>query len=104
MSQESPPLPQTPAVAAEPTNDVMLSWGKFNYKPEVITVKHDEPVTIRADLSRLQGCFRSFEIPALGVSAYFRAGADSVQFTPTKKGTFRFSCSMGMGNGKLVVV
>ncbi len=91
------------ASASGEGQEIELSWGRFNYKPESITVKQGVPVRIKGDLTRLQGCFRSFVIPEFGVSTYFSSRNDVVEFTPTQKGTFRFSCSMGMGNGRLIV-
>ena len=82
---------------------VDLSWGKFNYNPNVITVAAGKPVRVVADLERLQGCFRSFVIRDLGISTYFSASKNFVEFTPTEKGSYRFSCSMGMGKGTLIV-
>lgn len=82
---------------------VTLSWGKFTYDPNVITVTAGKPVKIIADLKRLQGCFRSFIIRDLGINTYFSANNNFVEFTPTEKGTYRFTCSMGMGKGTLIV-
>ncbi|MEK6867213.1 MAG: cupredoxin domain-containing protein [Nanoarchaeota archaeon] len=82
---------------------VTLSWGKFNYNPETITVSVDKPVRIIADLTRLQGCFQSLVIPDLGIEHYFDEGSESLEFTPTKIGTYAFTCAMGMGKGTLVV-
>ncbi|RJQ22258.1 hypothetical protein C4580_00945 [Candidatus Woesearchaeota archaeon] len=84
--------------------EVTLGWGKFNYAPEAITVKKGMPVRITADIQRLSGCFRSFQIPELGVSKQFTDSDNIVEFTPQKAGTFTFSCAMGMGSGKLQVV
>lgn len=83
--------------------EILLSWGKFNYVPEVITVKKGESVRIRADLQRLTGCYQSFVVPDLGITKYFSASDDVVEFTPEKTGTFVFTCRMGMGKGTLVV-
>ena len=82
---------------------VDLSWGKFSYKPDVITVAAGKPVRIVADLERLQGCFRSFVIRDLGISTSFSSSRNFIEFTPTKTGTFAFSCAMGMGKGTLIV-
>jgi len=82
---------------------ITLSWGKLNYNPEVITVEKGKPVTIKADLTRLTGCYRVFEIKEFDVRKSFTEGDDSFTFTPNKTGTFRFGCAMGMGNGKLIV-
>ena len=96
--------PISPAVGASVSGqDVVLSWGKFNYAPEEIHVKKGVPVTIRGDMNRLQGCFRSLRIPELSVQTTFTSSNPSVTFTPEKSGTFGFSCSMGMGSGKIIV-
>ncbi len=94
---------QSSVVVVDGVQTVTLSWGKFNYNPETITVQSGTPVQITADLDRLQGCFRSFVVPNLGINAYFDENNPSFEFTPTKTGTFAFSCSMGMGKGTLIV-
>jgi plastocyanin domain-containing protein len=81
---------------------VTLGIKNANYYPQTITVKVNEPVRIYLD-SSVTGCYRAFTIPALGVSKYLEYPADYVEFTPTKKGSFRFACSMGMGTGTLIV-
>lgn len=91
---------QTSSAAAQ---EVTLSWGKLNYNPDTITVSAGQPVKIIADLTRLQGCFRSFVIPDLGISTYFSSKNNILEFIPTTKGVFRFTCSMGMGKGTLIV-
>ena len=82
---------------------VELSWGRLNYNPEVIKVKHDMPVKIIADTERLTGCFRSLVIPEFNVRKSFTESDNTVEFTPTKIGTFSFTCAMGMGRGRMVV-
>ena len=80
-----------------------LSWGKFNYDPGTIHVKANQPVEIVADLNRLTGCYRSFVVPGLGISTTFSQRQNTYHFTPTQKGTYAFTCTMGMGSGNLVV-
>lgn len=80
-----------------------LSWGKFNYNPEEITVKAGKKVRIVGDTARLSGCFQSFRIPELKVEAQFTESNNAIEFTPTKAGTYGFGCAMGMGRGKLIV-
>ena len=83
--------------------EVKLSWGKFNYNPQEIIVKEGIPVNLNADLDRLRGCFNSIRIPDLGVSESFSETNPTITFTPKNKGTFSFSCSMGMGKGIIKV-
>jgi len=84
--------------------EVKLSWGKLNYEPQEIIVKKDIPVRITADLSRLTGCYRSFNILGLNIYKYFKERDNTLEFTPTQSGKFRYSCSMGMGTGKFIVL
>ena len=81
---------------------ITLSTKNLNYYPNTITVKSGEPVRIYLDES-VTGCLRSFTIRDFGVAKYLRTPSDYVEFTPTKKGTYGFACSMGMGTGTLVV-
>ena len=82
---------------------IVLSNKNFNYYPDTFEVKANMPVEITLDAS-LTGCLRSFAIRDLGVSKFARTPDDKIVFTPIQKGTFTFSCSMGMGYGKLVVL
>ena|SRR3989338_2306133 len=81
---------------------VVISEKNLNYYPNEIKVKAGQPVSIKLD-SSVKGCLRSFNIKDLGVSKYARTPSETIDFTPTKKGTFRFACSMGMGYGKIIV-
>ena len=81
---------------------IVLSLKNYNYYPNTITVKSGEPVRIYLDES-VTGCLRSFTIRDFGVAKYLQSPSDYVEFTPNKKGNFRFACAMGMGTGTLVV-
>lgn len=83
--------------------EVTLSWKGSNYDPQIIRVNAGAPIRITADLEKITGCFRSLVIPDLGVRKYFKEGDNTLTFTPQKKGTFGFSCSMGMGRGTIIV-
>ncbi|MBS3070860.1 cupredoxin domain-containing protein [Candidatus Pacearchaeota archaeon] len=81
---------------------VVIGMKGFNYYPNTITVKEGIPVRIYLDES-VVGCLRSFTIPEFGVAKYLKTQEDYVEFTPNKKGTFKFACSMNMGTGTLIV-
>jgi len=81
---------------------VVLGVKNLNYYPNTITVQYGKPVRIYLD-SSVSGCLRSFTIRDFGVTKYLKTPSDYVEFTPNKKGTFRFACSMGMGTGTLIV-
>lgn len=81
---------------------ITIGMKNYNYYPNTINVKAGQPVRISLD-SSVAGCFRSFTIRDFGVAKYLKTPSDYVEFTPNKKGTFRFACSMGMGTGTLIV-
>jgi plastocyanin domain-containing protein len=81
---------------------ITLSVQDYNYYPNTITVKVNQPVEITLDES-VSGCLRDFTISAFGVRKYSSSPEEKIIFTPTKKGTFRFACSMGMGTGTIIV-
>jgi plastocyanin domain-containing protein len=80
---------------------VVISMKNYNYYPNTIKVKAGSPVSISLDES-VYGCFRDFTIREFGVREYLKTPQDTVEFTPTKKGTYTFACSMGMGTGILI--
>ena len=84
------------------TQKVLIGLKNGNYYPNTINVKANQQVEISLDAS-VQGCLRDFTIPELGLRKYLRTPQDSLIFTPTKLGIYRFACSMGMGTGTLVV-
>ncbi|MEK6910566.1 MAG: cupredoxin domain-containing protein [Nanoarchaeota archaeon] len=81
--------------------NVVIGIKNANYYPNTINVKAEVPVRISLD-SSVTGCYRGFNIKQLGVSKLLKTPNDYVEFTPTK-GTYRFTCSMGMGTGTLIV-
>lgn len=81
---------------------ITLGVKDYNYYPNIIKVKANSPVRIYLD-STVQGCLRDFTIRSFNVRKYLRTPQEYVEFTPDKKGTFGFACSMGMGTGTIIV-
>jgi len=81
---------------------VVLGIKNYNYYPNTIEVKANQPVRIYLDKS-VAGCYRSFTIRELGIAKYLKTPEEYVEFTPTIPGTYGFSCSMGMGRGTMIV-
>ena len=82
--------------------EITLSMKDYNYYPNTITVKQGDTVRIHLDRS-ITGCYRAFTIRDFGIAKNLRTPEDYVEFTANKKGTFGFSCSMGMGRGKIII-
>ena len=82
---------------------VDLSVKDYNYFPQVINLKYNVPAEIIVDTSKVRGCLQSIVIPGFNVRKYVTPSDNVIRFLPNKKGEFGFSCSMGMGFGKIVV-
>jgi len=82
--------------------EVVLGMKDYNYYPNTITVDSGNTVRLSMDDSAY-GCFRDFTLRDFGVRKHLATPSDYVEFVADKKGTYTFSCSMGMGLGKLVV-
>ncbi len=89
-------------ISSPSSQEIILSMRNYNYYPNTLNVEAGKPVSITLDTS-VSGCYRSFNIPDLGVSKTSLNPDDKITFTPTQKGTFRFRCSMGMGTGTIIV-
>ena len=88
------------------TNDaqvVQLSVQGTTYYPNPIRVKVGVPVQLVADINNMPGCSKSIVMPEFGVNKYLSAGDNMIEFTPSKSGTFQFSCSMNMYHGQIIV-
>ena len=83
------------------TVETSLSDG---YTP--ITVYAGTPVkwTISASKSSITGCNRTMEIPEFDIECTFAPGDNVVEFTPTKTGTYSYTCWMGMIRSTITVV
>lgn len=91
-----------PNIVQGEVQKVVLSQVGVNYKDS--KAQTGKPILISAD-SSVRGCLRSvtFNIEGKRYSKYLRTSEDSLQLPSLKKGTYTFSCSMGMGYGKLIV-
>ena len=82
--------------------NVILSQSGYNYKDAA--AEAGKPITISAD-SSVGGCLRSvvFNFNGKKYSKYLKTTEDTLELPALSKGTYSFSCSMGMGYGKLIV-
>lgn len=92
----------TASVDSDGVQKVSLGFKDYNYYPNTIKVKKDFPVEITLD-ETITGCYRSFVLRDFNVGALSGSPSEKITFTPDKTGVFRFSCSMGMGTGTLIV-
>ena len=81
---------------------IEVGLTRQGYTPSVITVNVNRPVTLKND-GTLGGCGMYLNQPEIGMSANF-VNNDTYTFTPKIKGTFIYTCSMGMFKGTIKVI
>lgn len=79
-----------------------VEGGTYVFEPSSVT--KDIPVRLEADMSRMPGCSRSVMSSGLGIRKSFSTKDNTLEFTPTKAGTFYIACSMNMYKGTLTVL
>jgi cytochrome c oxidase subunit 2 len=93
-------LAQGPVASTE-VHEIQMTAKKYEFNPNVITVKKGERVKlIITALDRDHG----FKLEAFGIDQKLKKGdATTIEFTADKTGTFEFKCSefCGFGHGKM---
>ncbi|MFZ5438018.1 MAG: sulfite exporter TauE/SafE family protein [Patescibacteria group bacterium] len=80
----------------------VLSRG---YQPNYIKVKSGVPVEMTLQSNNTYSCALAFVFREFGINTYLKStDTQSFTFTPTRKGKFTFSCSMGMYTGIMEVI
>jgi plastocyanin domain-containing protein len=83
---------------------VKLSFDDKGYVMTPSTVTKNVPVKMEVDLDTVKGCMRTVVIGAFNVKQTVKAGATTIEFTPTKSGPIEIICGMNMGKGQFTVV
>lgn len=77
---------------------------KGGYTPDVIVLEAGKPVRLNFVRQESVSCSEMVLLPAFNKSATLPEGQTvPVEFLPTDRGEFEFSCQMGMFRGKLIV-
>src|SRR3989339_2808 len=83
---------------------VEITQSARGYSPNKIQVKNGIPVKLTVIGTDLYSCSSSFVIREYGVGTYLKEGRNELTFTPTRTGSVKFSCAMGMYTGIINVV
>lgn len=99
---------QAPATVEEKQktdgNIVTLNALDTGYEPKIVRAKASEPIRLNVMTNETYGCSRAFVIPALGIQKILPAtGTTVIDLPPQSAGTLRFTCSMGMYGGQILV-
>jgi len=82
---------------------VQMTMQNGDYQLSPARVKVDTPVKLIGDMNTIRGCYKTVVISELGVRKTLSATANTIEFTPTKAGTFSMTCGMGMAGGQIIV-
>ena len=83
---------------------VKLSFDDKGYVVTPSSVTKGVPVKMEVDLDTVKGCMRTVVIDAFNVKQTVKAGATTIEFTPTRSGPIQIVCGMNMGKGQFTVV
>jgi plastocyanin domain-containing protein len=96
-------LAQSGGDQAKKVQLVKLSFDDKGYVVTPSTVTKGVPVKMEVDLDTVKGCMRTVVIDAFNVKQTVKAGATTIEFTPTKSGPIQIVCGMNMGKGQFTV-
>lgn len=83
---------------------VNLVVDSSGYTPDIPIVQVGVPVKMTLDVGNINGCNNPIIIPEYGIEIDLKTDDPVVEFTPTKEGSIRISCWMGMITTKLTAV
>lgn len=95
------------AVGPSPSGDVQeirMAVEGFAYVPSSFTVVSGKPVRWVIDATEMSGCTSAILFRDFGISRQLQKGENVIEFTPTKPGTYTFTCGMGMVRGTMTVI
>jgi len=96
-------LAQSGGGQAKKAQVVKLSFDDKGYVVTPSTVTKGVPVKMEVDLDTVKGCMRTVVIDAFNVKQTVKAGATTIEFTPTTSGPIQIVCGMNMGKGQFTV-
>jgi len=89
----------------EGVQKITIEVKNNGYSPKRVQVKSGQPVELTLKTSDTFSCASAFSFREFGIQAQLKpTDTKTFRFTPTKKGKFTFSCSMGMYSGVMEVL
>lgn len=94
-------MKKTNTVKAEGAIDILVDGG---YKPDRISIPFGRTTRLIFQRKDSNSCLEEVVLADFKVRKFLPLNAKTeIEITPDKKGTFDFSCAMGMFHGKLIV-
>ncbi|EKD29771.1 MAG: hypothetical protein ACD_78C00275G0002 [uncultured bacterium (gcode 4)] len=95
-------VPSTGIVSDEFQEIRMTEWDG-GYTPNVFHIKPNRKTRWIINATNPYSCASQLTAPSIGVSKQLEQGENVIEFISPASGTIRFSCSMGMYSGKIIV-
>ncbi len=93
------------AVVQNGVQKVTIEAQNSGYSPKYFSVQAGVPVELTIRTNDVYSCAAAFVFKEFGISVFLGpTDSKSFTFTPTKKGRFTYSCSMGMYTGVMEVL
>ncbi len=83
---------------------VNMTQSSGGYSPNSFTIKKGIPVKWVVNSTDSRTCAASLVFSKFGIRKALKSGENTIEFTPTETGEYKFSCSMGMYRGVFKVV
>lgn len=88
--------PQSQNSPNAPVKEFTMTAKKFEFSPSTITVSEGDKVKLTINNLDVP---HGFAIDELGIKEDLKVGMNTIEFVASKKGTFRFYCSIFCGQG-----
>jgi uncharacterized protein len=83
--------------------EINMEVTRYGWTPDTFTLKKGVPVKWNINVKELTGCNNEIIVRDYNIDVKLKKGMNVVEFTPTKTGTVRWSCWMGMIPGAFIV-
>ncbi|MBR9705699.1 hypothetical protein GOV14_01565 [Candidatus Pacearchaeota archaeon] len=83
--------------------EINMEVNRYGWTPDSFVLKKGVPVKWNINVIGLTGCNNEIIVPSYDIDIKLKKGMQTVEFTPTKTGTIRWSCWMGMIPGSFIV-
>jgi plastocyanin len=94
-----------PATQTDQMQQVTINVLNSGYAPRSVVVQVGKPVELTLVTNETYSCAVAFTFKEFGISTFLEpTGRKTFTFTPTQKGTFTYTCSMGMYTGTMQVI
>jgi len=86
-------------------NQITININNSGYSPKYFQVKVNQPVQLTLVSKNVRSCALAFVFKSFNIRAILKpTDKQTFTFTPTKTGSYLYSCSMGMYSGTMEVV